>query len=285
MPAKKVASKAQKAQKVAKKEPMIAYMDNEFLESEAGRQVRMLSEFIAPGERFEQEGIKNTIVMFGSARTLPPDEIKKRKKTAKGAELKRLNALSNVAEYYNATRELAAKLGKWANTRREGYAIMTGGGPGIMEAGNRGASDVGTPTAGLNIKLPFEQHPNPYITDELNMQFRYFFIRKFWFLKMVRALVAFPGGYGTLDELFETLTLIQTHKQGGNLPVVIFGKKFWDKLINWDYLVETGMINKEDLDLFLYTDSVDEAFEYITKAIEAQSDAKKPAPKHAFGKV
>lgn len=260
-----------KVTKKASNEPKIAYYDPTFLESETGRQVRILSEFLAPGEHFEKAGVKNTIVMFGSARTLPPDEIKKRKKTAKGTELKKLQALENVAEYYDSCRELAARLGRWANKRKDGFAIMTGGGPGIMEAGNRGANDAGTPSVGLNIKLPFEQHPNPYISDPLNMQFRYFFVRKFWFLKMVRALIAFPGGYGTLDELFETLTLIQTHKhRDNNLPIVVFGKKFWEKLINWNYLVETGMINKEDLDLFLFTDSVDEAFKFITKRIEGK---------------
>lgn len=271
---KKTTKKAKATSKTVEKakiEPQIAYKDQAFLESEAGRQVRILSEFLAPGERFNAANIKNTIVMFGSARTLPPSEIKKRKKTAKGAELKRLQALEKVAEYYDSCRELASRLGRWANQRHDGYAIMTGGGPGIMEAGNRGANDVGTPSVGLNIKLPFEQHPNPYISEELNMQFRYFFIRKFWFLKMVRALVAFPGGYGTLDELFETLTLIQTHKHSSlSLPIVVFGKKFWEKLINWNYLVETGMINKEDLDLFLFTDSVDEAYDFIVKRIEAK---------------
>ena len=149
---------------------------------------------------------------------------------------------------------------------------MTGGGPGIMEAGNRGANDVGTPSIGLNIKLPFEQHCNPYLDDELNLQFRYFFIRKYWFLRMARALVIFPGGFGTLDEAFEMLTLIQTDKYAQQMPVVIFDSKFWKKALNWEFFAETGMINREDLKLFKFCDTVDEAYEFITSRLEEQSE-------------
>lgn len=279
-----VVKKGKNTLKKLPKEPQIAYLDKQFLEGDAGRQVRILSEFLAPGERFASEKIQNSIVFFGSARTLPMEEIKKRKKTLKGKELKKLQALENVAEYYDAARELSRRLGKWSNSQQNGFTICTGGGPGIMEAGNRGADDVGTPSTGLNIKLPFEQHPNPYISDSLNMQFRYFFIRKFWFLHIARALVVFPGGFGTLDEMFETLTLIQTRRYSEKVPVVIFGTHFWKKLINWDYLVETGMINKEDLDLFLLTDSVDEAYEYITQILDEQeSDLEKS--RHSFGVI
>ena len=250
---------------------MMFYHNDEFMDSEAGRPLRILSEFFAPQQVFDQEEIENTIVFFGSARTLPPDEIKKCRKGCKDKkELARLDRLEKVADSYNAARELGAKIGKWANKRHEGYAIMTGGGPGIMEAGNRGASDVGTPSIGLNIKLPFEQHPNPYIDDALNMQFRYFFVRKYWFLKKARALVVFPGGFGTLDEMFEMLTLIQTDKYAQQMPVVIFDSKFWKKVLNWEYLAETGMINKEDLKLFKFCDTVDEAFKFITSALEKQ---------------
>ena len=187
-------------------------------------------------------------------------------------ELARLDRLSKVADSYNAARELAAKLGKWINKRHHGYAIMTGGGPGIMEAGNRGASDVGTPSVGLNIKLPFEQHCNPYIDDELNLQFRYFFVRKYWFLRMARALVIFPGGFGTLDEAFEMLTLIQTDKYAQQMPVVIFDSNFWKKALNWEFFAETGMINPEDLKLFKFCDTVDEAYDFITSRLEEQSE-------------
>ncbi len=247
------------------------YNNSEFMESDAGRPIRFLSEFFAPQQVFEQEEIKNTIVFFGSARTLPPDEIKKRRKGCKDKkELARLARLEKVAESYNAARELGARLGKWANKHHQGYAIMTGGGPGIMEAGNRGATDVGTPSIGLNIKLPFEQHPNPYLDDALNLQFRYFFIRKYWFLRKARALVVFPGGFGTLDEMFEMLTLIQTDKYAQTMPVVVYDSKFWKKVLNWDYLAETGMINKEDLNLFKFCDTVNEAYNYITDALNEQ---------------
>jgi TIGR00730 family protein len=251
----------------------MAYHNPEFMESDAARTIRFLSEFLQPDQIFKQEDIKNTIVFFGSARTLPPEEIKKRRKGCKNkAELARLDKLSKVADSYNAGRELAARLGKWINKQHQGYAIMTGGGPGIMEAGNRGATDVGTPSIGLNIKLPFEQHCNPYLDDALNLQFRYFFIRKYWFLRMARALVIFPGGFGTLDEAFEMLTLIQTDKYAQQMPVVIFDSKFWKKAINWDYFVETGMINPEDLKLFKFCDTVDEAYDFITDALTKQSE-------------
>ena len=251
----------------------MAYHNPEFIDSEAGRPIRILSEFFAPGQVLEQEEIKNSIVFFGSARTLPPAEIKKRRKGCKDKkELDRLARLEKVAQSYDDARELAARLGKWANKRHQGYAIMTGGGPGIMEADNRGATDVGTPSIGLNIKLPFEQHPNPYIDDALNMQFRYFFIRKYWFLKKARALVVFPGGFGTFDEMFEMLTLIQTDKYAQQMPVVIFDSKFWKKVVNWEYLAEAGMINKEDLKLFKFCDTVDEAYDFITKAIDKQDE-------------
>lgn len=249
------------------------YHNPEFMESDAGRPLRFLSEFFAPAQIFQQEEIKNTIVFFGSARTLPPDEIKKRRKGCKDKkELARLARLEKVAESYNAARELGARLGKWANKNHQGYAIMTGGGPGIMEAGNRGATDVGTPSIGLNIKLPFEQHCNPYLDDTLNLQFRYFFIRKYWFLKMARALVVFPGGFGTLDEMFEMLTLIQTDKYAQQIPVVIYDSKFWKKVLNWDYLAETGMINKDDLNVFKFCDTVDEAYDFITERLNKQQE-------------
>ena len=253
--------------------PKMAYYASKFIESDAGRTIRILSEFFEPQQIFEDEEIKNAIVFFGSARTLPPAEIKKLRKNCKDKkELDRLARLEKVAQSYDDARELAGRLGKWANNRRKGYAIMTGGGPGIMEAGNRGANDVGTPSIGLNIKLPFEQHPNPYIDNGLSLQFRYFFIRKYWFLRKARALVVFPGGFGTFDEMFEMLTLIQTDKYAQQLPVVIFDSKFWKKVVNWEYLAEAGMINKEDLKLFKFCDSVDEAYDFITGTLDKQEE-------------
>lgn len=253
----------------------IAYYDASFLESEAGRSVRILSEYFGPDDRFKKKGIDRAIVFFGSARTLPMDEIQKRREGATEAELAKLNALEKVARYYDEAHELAKRLGLWSNKRRKSIAICTGGGNGIMEAGNRGADDVGTPSIGLNIKLPFEQHPNAFISPDLGLQFRYFFMRKLWFMRLARALVAFPGGFGTLDELFEALTLIQTHLYAAKVPVVIFGTEYWKKLLNWEYLAETGMISPEDLDMFLMTDSVDEAFDYITTLLEEQDSLEK----------
>ena len=261
---------------VAKKKKAIStipgkmiYHNMDFIDSDIGRPIRIIAEFMAPNQIFQQEGVENTIVFFGSARTLPMCEIKKRLKGCKNKkEVARLKQLEAVAEYYDAAHELGAKLGRWANKQHKGFAIMTGGGPGIMEAGNRGANDVGTFSVGLNIRLPFEQHPNPYIDDELNLQFRYFFIRKYWFMKLAKALVVFPGGFGTLDEMFEILTLIQTKKYGDRMPVVIYGSKYWNKVINWNYLAETGMIDKDDIKLFHFCDTVDDAYDVITKALE-----------------
>ncbi len=252
--------------------------DQLFLSSAEGRNIRVLSEFMSPAHRFEKYGINNTIAFFGSARTLGTRDCKKQLKEAKAAtkqdkkEIKRLEGLMKVARYYDECRELSRRLSEWGKSRPQRYAIVTGGGPGIMEAGNRGAHDAKCPSIGLNIELPFEQAPNKYITNELNLNFNYFFIRKYWFLYMAKALVAFPGGFGTLDEFFETLTLIQTQKMIKDIPIVLYGKEFWEKVLNLDYLAETSMINQDDLDLFFITDDIDECFEYITTKIDANAD-------------
>ena len=264
---------AKKKQAISTIPGKMIYHNMDFIDSDNGRPIRIIAEFMAPNQIFQQEGVQNTIVFFGSARTLPMSEIKKRMKGCKDKkELARLKRLEAVAEYYDAAHELGAKLGRWANKQHKGFAIMTGGGPGIMEAGNRGANDVGTSSVGLNIRLPFEQHPNPYIDDKLNLQFRYFFIRKYWFLRMARALVIFPGGFGTLDEAFEMLTLIQTDKYAQQMPVVIFDSNFWKKALNWEFFAETGMINPDDLKLFKFCDTVDEAYDFITSRLEEQSE-------------
>lgn len=272
------------------KTPLMAHQIEEFMESPHGRQVRMLSEFIAPGVTFDKQRVQHTIAFFGSARTLGTADLKnaKRKHAEDHKMMERLVGLEKVSSYYDDAHELARRLGEWAKGRTDGYAICTGGGPGIMEAGNRGAHDAGVPSIGLNIKLPFEQHPNPYIDDELNLQFHYFFIRKFWFLYLAKALVAFPGGFGTLDELFETLTLIQTRKVVKRIPIVIYGSTFWKKLINWDMLVETAMIDKEDMHLIRFCDTVDEAYDYLTKELEEQAkkyEGKRMTAGNAFGEI
>ena len=249
------------------------------------RIMRIMRDLLSPAFIFEKEKIQNTVTIFGSARIKSEkvarerlDELKENPKKTKEYKQQLADAKRDLAmsKYYEAAVDLSRRLQEWFNmlplADDQKFYIMTGGGPGIMEAGNRGANDVGTPSTGLNIKLPFEQHPNPYISDALNMQFRYFFIRKFWFLHIARALIVFPGGFGTLDEMFEALTLIQTRRYSEKVPVVIFGTEFWKKLINWEYLVETGMINKEDLNLFLFTDSVEEAYEYITNILGEQEN-------------
>ena len=265
--------------------PVLAYQNQQFLESDAGRQMRILSEFRAPDVVLQEGGIKSTIVMFGSARTIGEKDLKKRLKAAKSPkEIQTLKRLSLVARYYDAARELAGRFGDWIKKHPEWhYGICTGGGPGIMEAGNRGAHESKVPSLGFNIKLPYEQHPNPYINPRFNLQFRYFFIRKFWFLFKARALIAFPGGFGTLDELFETLTLIQTNKLHEQIPVVLFGEEYWNNLINWDFLVETGMINAADLKIFHPTSDIDEAYFYVTGILEKRSKVPSATGVHAFG--
>lgn len=268
----------------ADQEDGLAYRNRTFLESDPGRPVRILSEFLAPDVVLQRSSIDDTIVFFGSARTLSKKEVKKRLLAAKNpAETQRLKRLSLVAEYYDAAHDLGKRFGVWAK-RQTGrrYAICTGGGPGIMEAGNRGASDLGIPSIGFNIQLPFEQHPNPYISPELNLQFRYFFIRKFWFLFKARALIVFPGGFGTLDEMFEALTLIQTHKLHESIPVVLFGEEYWKKLVNWQFLIDTGMINAEDLKIFKMTSDIDEAFSYVTKILEKHPNGDSATGVHDF---
>ncbi len=270
---------------IKRQETVLAYQNQQFLESDAGRQVRILSEFRAPGVVLQEGGIENTIVMFGSARTIGTRELTKRIREAKSPkELQTYKKLSLVAEYYDAARELARRFGTWIKKHPKGhYGICTGGGPGIMEAGNRGAHESKVPSLGFNIKLPYEQHPNPYIDSRFNLQFRYFFIRKFWFLFKARALIAFPGGFGTLDELFETLTLIQTNKLHEQIPVVLFGEEYWNRLVNWEFLVETGMIDRNDLKIFHPTSDIDDAYSYVTKILEKREKVPSATGVHAFG--
>lgn len=256
--------------------PLMAHENIEFMNSPQGRQVRILSEFLAPDVTFDTNAVKHTIACYGSARTLPQNEIdairaKLDPQSANFAkESKRLERLEKIAQSYDDCRELSRRLAIWGKNRPELYAVCTGGGPGIMEAGNRGASDADCPNIGLNIKLPYEQHPNPYISPELNIQFRYFFIRKFWFLFKARALVIFPGGWGTFDELFEALTLIQTGKIEP-LPVLVFGSEFWKTAVNWDYLVETAVIDPEDMEYVKFSDDVDEAYAWLVAELEKRA--------------
>lgn len=259
--------------------PLKAYKNWGFLNSSDARTVRVLCEFLEPASRFSKHEIHNTITFLGSARTLPPEVAEKKLKDLEN-NLNKGNILPDELEkqievakrelvmsrYYADAVSLAEKLTKWSMTileRKQQFVICSGGGPGIMEASNRGAHNAGGRSIGLNISLVVEQEPNPYITKELMFDFHYFFVRKFWFVYLARAMVVFPGGYGTIDELFELLTLLQTGKTEKKIPVVLYGNEYWSKLINFRALVEWGTISPEDLDLFHIADNVDDAFQFL----------------------
>jgi uncharacterized protein (TIGR00730 family) len=254
------------------KAALLAYQNESFLDSPDGRVLRILSEYIEPLSRFRREQIQDTVVFFGSARFLSLEaaerqleEIQKASDKSRDA-LKRARAAVEMAHYYEDARKLASMLTEWSVTipaRRRRFVVTTGGGPGIMEAANLGAKEAGGKTIGLNINLPSEQYPNPYITPSLNFEFHYFFMRKFWFAYLAKALVIFPGGFGTFDELFEILTLAQTEKLAKKILVVIYGSEYWKKLINFQAMIDAGTISASDLDLFKIVDSPEEGFEFL----------------------
>lgn len=267
--------------------PIKAYKNLDFMLSEKARFIRILCELFEPEDRFKKAGVDNTIVLFGSARTKHPKEAEKELKliqtlieespesSGEGSEalqkrLKEAKIDLKASKYYKAARELSKKLTEWSLQlpEKEQLYICSGGGPGIMEAANRGAHDANGRSVGLGISLPFEQRVNAYISKELQFEFKYFFIRKYWFVLLAKSLVAFPGGFGTLDELFETLTLMQTQKVKNKTPIVLFGKEFWDGLIDFDTLVQWGMISEEDLNYIHITDSVEDAFNFVVSQVE-----------------
>ncbi len=251
------------------------YDNPEIIHSPSGRMLRIMSEYLGPQELFQKNKIQDTVVFFGSARTQPKNIVEQAIKTAKenGNSVEKLENLERdlrMSRYYEDARELAYKMTNWSKKLKQGrrrFIVSTGGGPGIMEAANRGAAEAKGLSIGLNISLPFEQSGNPYISRELEMEFHYFFMRKYWFVYLAKALIAFPGGFGTFDELFETLTLIQTKKISKHMPIVLFGAAFWDKVIDLEALSDFGTINREDLDLCYRTDTVDDAFNYLTKQL------------------
>ena len=227
----------------------LAYRNREFMDTPDARSLRILSEYLYPLSHFRKEKIRDTIVFFGSARTFES---------------------ATNGRYYRDARELARRITEWSNSLHEAsrrFVICSGGGPGIMEAANRGAQDAGGKTIGLNIGLPMEQRPNPFITPELNFEFHYFFMLKFWFAYLAKALVVFPGGFGTLDELTEILTLVQTQKLVKKIVVVLYGTSFWKEIINFEALVRHGMIAEEDLNLFQFADDVDGAFQILESGL------------------
>src|SRR5690349_9412402 len=259
----------------------LAYQNEPFLNSSDGRILRLLAEYAEPLSRFRREQIQDTVVFFGSARfhsrsaaeknllavehsgaSMPPEE--------RELALKRARAGLDMSRYYEDARRLAYLLTQWSReipARRHRFVVTTGGGPGIMEAANLGAREAGGKTIGLNINLPFEQYPNPYITPSLNFEFHYFFMRKFWFAYLAKALVIFPGGFGTLDELFEILTLAQTQKLAKKILVVIYGSEYWNRAINFQAMVDAGAVSPGDLDLFRIVDSPEEGFEFLREGL------------------
>ena len=241
----------------------LAYKNEGFLESDDGRPLRILAEYLQPLHAFHRQGVCDTIVFFGSARLAPEGPLGK---------------------YYDAARELARLVTTWSKSLRSHahrYVVCTGGGGGIMEAANRGASEGGGKSIGLNIGLPHEQKPNPYITRELTFEFHYFFMRKLWFAHLARALVVFPGGFGTLDELTEILTLVQTRKIDRRIPIVLYGSSYWNEIINFDALVRHGMIDREDLALFQFADDPGTALGILQAGITVEREETTPAIAHS----
>ena len=257
--------------------PLKAYEDLDFLKKDVCRGVRLQLEFLKPDYMLDLHQVESTIVIFGSARTLPPDVAKKHLQDAQDeltrkpgeasaqTAVKRAERMLRESHFYQVARDFAALITRECQSRdceSRKLVVITGGGGGIMEAGNRGAADMGGISAAVNITLPFEQHPNPYITPELSFLLHYFSIRKMHFLKRAKVLSCFPGGFGTMDELFEALTLVQTHKIPP-MPILLFGKEFWEELIHWDTFVERGLICPDDLKLFRYCETAQEGWEAI----------------------
>jgi hypothetical protein len=254
----------------------LAYENHQFINSPDGRILRILAEYQEPLSRFRREQIQDTVVFFGSARFERAEAAKKNLAALKNAakespaeqekELKRALAAVEMARYYEDARRLAHLLTHWSiqiPARRRRFVVTTGGGPGIMEAANLGAYEAGGKSIGLNINLPFEQNPNPYITPALNFEFHYFFMRKFWFAYLAKALVIFPGGFGTIDELFEILTLAQTDKLAKKILVVIYGSEYWHRIMNFQAFVDAGTVSPEDLNLFKFVDTPEDAFAFL----------------------
>jgi uncharacterized protein (TIGR00730 family) len=282
----------------------LAYENSDFVESPDGRVMRILAEYLEPLARFRREHIQDTVVFFGSARframdqaaqelellantgatepapeqeqPVPPDDPQ-----ATELQRKRGEAAVEMAQYYEDARELAFMLTQWAKairSRRYRFVVTSGGGPGIMEAANRGAYEAGGKTIGFNIRLPFEQQPNRYITPSLNFEFHYFFMRKYWFAYLAKALVVFPGGFGTLDEMFELLTLSQTQKLAKKMTIILYGESYWRQVVNFDVLVEKGTISPGDLELFQFANTPKQAFEMLREGLTKNHLAQHQVP-------
>jgi hypothetical protein len=247
-----------------------AYKNLQFLNSREARTLRILAEYLEPQARFKHYNVNDTVVFFGSARALPPDRAQAEMKTAEETGDRQAIAGASrqlaLARYYDDARVLARRLTEWSKNLQQPlrrFIVCSGGGPGIMEAANRGASEAAGISIGLGISLPLETSSNPFITRELGFEFHYFFMRKFWFVYLAKALVVFPGGFGTLDELFEILTLVQTGKTGKRMPIVLYGGDYWREVIDFEALVRWGTISADDLDLFHFSSDPEEALEYL----------------------
>jgi hypothetical protein len=266
--------------------PKAPHEDAKFLDSTPARPLRILAEYLHPLVQLKKEGIGDTIVMFGSARIESHETAQarytrlKREKTRKMSATKRashraaLRSAKNLLEmsrYYEEARQLAHKITSWSLTlgpRPRRFVVCSGGGPGIMEAANRGAMEAGGKSIGLSIELPHEQYANPYISPELSFNFHYFFMRKLWFAQIAKALIVFPGGFGTMDELWEVMTLLQTGKLPKHNLILIYGRKYWNEVLNWKAMVRWGTINEEEHELLQFADTVDEAFDRIRAGLE-----------------
>ena len=263
--------------------PTKAYKNLDFLNSRDGRSLRILSEYLEPQARFRHYRVADTIVFFGSARTPEPDSARAGLKEARAALRKAARptrALKEAVEqakvgvqmsrYYADSQELARQLTEWSKSLKGSnhrFLVCSGGGPGIMEAANRGAAEARGRTVGLGISLPFEQSGNEYISRELSFEFHYFFMRKFWFVYLAKAMVVFPGGFGTLDELMEILTITQTGKSTKRIPIVLYGSKFWKEVVNFEAMCRWGTISRSDLDLFQFADSPEAALSYLRREL------------------
>jgi len=266
--------------------PKVAYEDQKFLSSVPARPIRIMTEYIHPLVQLKNEGIGDTIVMFGSARIESHETAQARYTRLKNTKIGKMSADERnhhraalrsakssleMSRYYEEARQLSHKLTSWALTlgpKPRRFVVCSGGGPGIMEAANRGAHEAGGKSIGLSIELPHEQFANPYISPELSFNFKYFFMRKLWFAQIAKALIVFPGGFGTMDELWEMLTLLQTGKLPKRNLILIYGRKYWDEILNWKAMVRWGTINEEEYEMLQFADTVDEAFDRIRAGLE-----------------
>jgi len=266
--------------------PQVAHRNPEFMESVPARPIRILAEYLDPLARLRREGVGDTIVMFGSARVEPLERAaallrrlersvlgkgRARVTSAQRARVRQARMAMQMSRYYEEARELARRITAWAMTLGEHprrFVICSGGGPGIMEAANRGAAEAGGKSIGLSIELPHEQYPNPYISPELSFNFHYFFMRKLWFAQLAKALIVFPGGFGTMDELWEMLTLMQTGKLPRRNLILIYGRRYWDEVLDWRGMLRWGTINEYEYGLLEFADTVDQAFERVRAGLE-----------------